>query len=1035
MLLSSLAIRRPVLAVVVNLLLLVLGIGALMSMSVRQYPDVDQPQIAISTTYFGASSVVVENTITKRIEEAVAGIEGITLVRSTSFDEISQVNLEFSLARDIDFAAADVRDQIARVRRLLPEEAEDPVVEKTSTDARPVMWITMGSEERDRLALTDFARRNLVDSLSVVPGVARVFIGGEQRYAMRIWLRTEQLALYDLTAADVANRLRTENIEIPAGRIESQDREWVIRAATRFPDEAAFASMVVAVRNDAQITLGQVARIELGSENYRSNLSFEGTPGIGLGIVRQSTSNLIEMIDGVRARLDQIKVGLPADIQLQVAYDESVFVRASLAEVINTLIIAAVLVVLVILVFLQNLRATLVPMIAIPVSIVATFLVMGALGYSINVLTLLALVLAIGIVVDDAIVVMENAFRRIELGEPRLLAADRGTREVGFAIIATTLVLVAVFVPVAFMPGSTGRLFREFGITMAAAVCFSSFVALTASAMLCSRVLPQKVEAGRLARAIGRVIDYPTTVYGRLLPHLVRGRWVVVAGAVAVAAFGIALMMRTPEELAPPEDRGVAYAIVSTPEGATISYTTEQVQAIENILTPYLDEDGPLDRIIAIVPSFGGGRTANSAFMVLRLKEWAARDLSVHAFIGEVLPRVLGLPGARAFIVSPGGFGARGAGQAVSYAIGGDDYAQVQGWAAAMVAKARQHPSMVNVRDDTDLTKPQLELVLDRRRAAELGVSAQDVADALQILLGSARVTKFDRQGEQYEVILQAEDSARASPSDLTGIFVRAQAGGLVPLVEVVNAREVGVAKSLPRIDRRSAVTITATPAPGYTIGQSLDALDVIARDVLPAEATVTYLDQSRDFRESSAGMYITFGLALVVVFLVLAAQFESWIHPLIILLTVPLGLIGVFGSLQIAGMSNNLYAQIGMVMLVGLMAKNGILMIEFANQLRDRGREVIPAIIEASKLRLRPILMTSISTIAGAVPLMLAGGAGAEGRQVIGTVVAGGFGVATVLILLVIPAFYAILAPYARPAGTIARRLDALDRDHPRAE
>jgi len=1003
-------------------------------MSVRQYPDVDQPQIAISTTYLGASSAVVENTITKRIEEGVAGIEGITLVRSTSFDEISQVNLEFSLSRDIDFAAADVRDQIARVRRLLPDEAEDPVVEKTSTDARPVMWITMRSDERNRLALTDYARRNLVDSLSVVPGVARVFIGGEQRYAMRIWLRTEQLALYDLTAAEIANRLRTENIEIPAGRIESQDREWVIRASTRFPDEAAFAGMVVAVRNGAQITLGQVARIEIGSENYRSNLSFEGIPGIGLGIVRQSTSNLIDMIDGVRARLDQIQTGLPADIQLQVAYDESVFVRASLREVVNTLIIAAALVVLVILIFLQNLRATLVPMVAIPVSIIATFLVMGALGYSINVLTLLALVLAIGIVVDDAIVVMENAFRRIEMGEPRLLAADRGTREVGFAIIATTLVLVAVFVPVAFMSGSTGRLFREFGITMAAAVGFSSFVALTASAMLCSRVLPQKVEAGRFAQAIGRVIDMPTTWYGWLLPRLVAGRWVVVAGAAAVAALGIALLLRTPNELAPPEDRGVVFASVTAPEGATISYTQAQVRLIEKLLEPYTGEHGPLERLIAIVPSFGGGRTANSAFMVLRLKDWAARDQSAQDLLNEIMPKVTGIPGARAFVFSPAGFVARG-GQPVSYAIGGDDYAQVQQWAAMVADHARKDGSMVNVRDDTDLTKPQLELTLDRLRAAELGVSAQDVADALQILLGSARVTKFDRQGEQYEVILQAEDAARTSPTDLTGIFVRTRSGGLVQLAEVVTAKEVGVAKNLPRIDRRAAVTITATPAPGFTIGQALDALDAIAAKVLPGEATVTYLDQSRDFRESSAGMFITFGLALVVVFLVLAAQFESWIHPLIIILTVPLGLIGVFGSLNIAGMSNNLYAQIGMVMLVGLMAKNGILMIEFANQLRDRGRDVPEAIIEAAKIRLRPILMTSISTIAGAVPLMIAGGAGAEGRQVIGTVVAGGFGVATVLILIVIPAFYALLAPFARPAGTIARRLDALDQDHPRTD
>ncbi len=1034
MLLSSIAIRRPVLAVVVNLLLLVLGIGALTSMAVRQYPDVDQPQIAISTTYFGASSAVVENTITKRIEEGVAGIEGITLVRSTSFDEISQVNLEFLLARDIDFAAADVRDQIARIRRLLPDEAEDPVVTKTSTDARPVLWITMRSDERDRLGLTDYARRNLVDGLSVVPGVARVFIGGEQRYAMRIWLRTEQLALYDLTAADIANRLRVENIEIPAGRIESQDREWVIRAATRFPDEATFASMVVAVRNGAQITLGEVARIEIGSENYRANLSFDGIPGIGLGIVRQSTSNLIEMIDGVRAQLAQIEVGLPADIELRVAYDESVFVRASLSEVIKTLIIAAILVVLVILVFLQNLRATLVPMIAIPVSIVGTFLVMGALGFSINVLTLLALVLAIGIVVDDAIVVMENAFRRIELGEPRLLAADRGTHEVGFAIIATTMVLVAVFVPVAFMSGSTGRLFREFGITMAAAVCFSSFVALTASAMLCSRVLPKKVDAGRLARAVSRVIDYPTSLYSRLLPHLVTARWTVVAGAVAVAALGIALMVRTPEELAPPEDRGIAFVQMTAPEGATIEYTIEQVRLIEAQLAPYMGEDGPLERVIAIVPSFGGGSTANSASMVLRLKDWAARDQSTQALIGELLPKVTGLPGARGFIFSPGGFGARG-GQPVAFAIGGDDYAQVQEWATLVVERARAHDSMVNVRDDTDLTKPQLELALDRRRAAELGVSAQDVADALQILLGSARVTKFDRQGEQYEVIVQGEDASRTSPGDLTGIFVRSHSGGLVQLAEVVTTREVGIARNLPRIDRRAAVTITATPAPGYTIGQALDALDAIAREVLPGEATVTYLDQSRDFRESSAGMFFTFGLALVVVFLVLAAQFESWIHPLIIMLTVPLGLIGVFGSLNVAGMSNNLYAQIGMVMLVGLMAKNGILMIEFANQLRDRGRDVVTAIIEAAKLRLRPILMTSISTIAGAVPLMLAGGAGAEGRQVIGTVVAGGFGVATALILIVIPAFYAILAPYAKPAGTIARRLDALDHDHPRTD
>jgi multidrug efflux pump len=1039
MILSRVAITRPVFATVINLMLVVLGLLAFFLLPVRQYPAIDPPVVTVNTSYTGASAAVVESEITKPVEEALSGISGITLIQATSYDEASSVEMEFSLDRDVDLAAADVRDKIGRIGERLPEEADDPVIIKESASDRPMMWISITSDSRDPLALTDYAKRELVDRFSVVNGVSRVIVGGERAYAMRIWLDRDLLSLRSLTVPDVVRKLQSENIEIPAGRLESDMREIGLRVIKGLDRPEDFAALVLRDDNGGRVTLGDVGRVEVGATTYRTGLWFDGKTAVGMGVVRQSQSNTLEVANGIKAILAELQQEIPDDLHINIPYDESNFIEQSQTEVKQTLAIAFGLVVLVILLFLRSLSATIVPTLAIPVSLIATAMVMLVLGFSINVLTMLALVLAIGLVVDDTIVVLENIHRRMELGEPRLLAAMRGTQEVAFAVLTTTMVLVAVFIPLAFQTDQVGRLFNEFGLTLAACVVFSSVVALTWAPMLSSKLLREsgkhdadRVEQGGYLMHL-LIRGYRFCLRGMLAPM---GMAVSLLATLAVAGLGVLLFMRLPNASVPTEDQGYILIIMQAPEGSSIDYATEQVQTVEQRLNQWQGDgpDKPIENVISIVsPGFRPGASPNEAFIILRLKSWHERSLSQQALQEQLFGALFfGIPGANIIPINPPSFPGIGFGQPVQVAIGADETDQAIAWAQRLEGIARANPGLQRPEADVDLTRPQIQLRIDRDRAADLGVSSADIGVLLQVLMGGQQITRYEERGRQYDVILRAEAEQRTRPEDLTSLYLRSStSGSLVPLSNLIEAEPRGVPRELKRIQRRPAAVFQAGLNPGYTVNQALDYVQQQAKANLPSGHTLTPLGASKQAAESSAGILFTYAMALVVVYLALAAQFESFIHPLIIISAVPLAMTGALGALALFGVPLTIYAQIGLVMLVGLMAKNGILIVEFANQLRDRGEDLYQATLRACQLRLRPILMTALSTIIGAVPLALASGAGAEGRLALGVVIIGGMTLATLLTLLVLPSFYYALARFTKPAGTLAIRLSRQQEDY----
>ena len=1022
MLLSDVSIRRPVFATVVSLVLVIFGLFAYQRMSVREYPDIDPPIISVSTVYKGAAAEIVETQITQLIEDAVAGIDGIRAINSNSREESSSVSIEFTLARNVDSAANDVRDKVARVASRLPEEADTPVVAKTEADSRPIIFITLLSDRHDRLELTDFATRNLVDRLSIIPGVASVRILGGWSYAMRIRLDRQELAARALTVQDVENAIRRQNVDIPSGRIESAQREFSVRtdSSLRTPEE--FNRIVVKDGEGYLVRLGEVAMVDLGPEDDRTEQRTNGRSSVGLGIIRQSKANDLEISAGLAEIIDELRATLPDGASLEVTYDRSVFIKQSIYEVYHALAIAMALVVGVIFIFLRSWRATIIPALAIPVSICAAFIILGALGYSINVLTLLALVLAIGIVVDDAIVVLENIHRRIEEGEPPLLAAVRGSRQIGFAVIATTLVLIAVFVPISMMEGQTGRLFREFGISVAAAVAFSGVVALTLTPMLCSKLLKSHEANGLLHRLTEPFFVGMTSGY----------RWLL-RGALALAV-GFSFFLALPNELSPTEDRAVVFIPVTGPEGASMDYTRRNVERIEQALLPHVGEGKPLGSVLAILaPNFGRPSPVNSAFIVARLKDWDQRDMKQQEFAKRLFPSLLGIPGVRAFPVNPPSLGQSAIQAPVQIAIGGPTYAVIDGWVDRIIQRASENRNLLNLTKDYQPSRPQIRVHIDRDRASSLGVPIDVLGRTLETMLGAREVTQFDREGRRYKVMPQGTAETKDRPEVLANIYVRsATTGRLIPLSNLVRIEERSTAPTLARVDRLRAVTIQASLGPDYTLEQALNYLERIAAQELPPEARISFLGQSREFKETSAAIYITFALALLIVFLVLAAQFESWIHPVVIVASVLPAATGALGIMLYTGVSLNVYSKIGIIMLVGLIAKNAILIVEFANQLRDEGRSINEAVLEASVARLRPILMTSIATVFGAVPLAWSSGAGAEAREALGMAVVGGMTFATLLGLFLAPALYVLFAGFTRPVGHIARALTRLEAAHP---
>lgn len=1026
MILSDISVRRPVFAMVVSLLLTIIGLMALLRLPIREVPDVQPPIVSIDTVYRGASAAVVESKITQAIENRIAGLEGIEKITSSSQDERSRITVEFSLGRDIDAAANDIRDRVARVLNNLPEEAEPPEIAKVDTSAEPVMWLNLESDQRTALELSDYADRYLVDRFSVVKGVAQVRIAGERRYAMRIWLDREALAARQLTVQDIENALRAENVELPAGRIESRDREFTVRTDTGLRTPSDFRNLVVGRGGDGYLVrLGEVADVELGAENVRALSRNDGVAGISLGIIPQSTANILEVSKGVREELERVRTTLPPDIRLDVRSDDSVFVRESLREVVHALVIALVLVLVVIYFFLGTVRATVIPALTIPVSIVAACIVMAIAGYSINVLTLLGAVLAIGLVVDDAIVVLENIARRIELGEPSLLAAIDGTREIGFAVIATTLVLIAVFLPISFIPGAVGRLFGEFGISIAAAIAISALVSLTLVPMLSSKLFARGILRGRVVEAVDRFFRWLSQAYQRSVRAVLATPSAVFGAAVAAIGLSIWLFTVLPSEYAPAEDRRFIWIAVVAPEGSSLQYVDEYLRQVEAVVMEEV-ERGTVTSVQTRAGAFGGAGDVNVGRVMLVLSGWDEREESAQQIAARLRSRLADLP-VRVVVGTPSGLGIRG-GAPVQVVLGGGDYEELAQWRDILIAKASENPGLTNLDSDYYPRKPQLNVAIDRNRAADLGVSLTAVGRTLETMMGSRVVTTFLDRGEEYNVILQAREEDRASPDDLNNIYVRsATTNTLVPLSNLVKVSETAGARELKRFDRLRSITISAHLNPGYSLGDALEYFENLVRTELPPHAQINYDGESREYKRSGNALYATFVLALVIVFLVLAAQFESFRHPIIIMITVPLAVAGALFGLYASGGSINVFSQIGCIMLIGLAAKNGILIVEFANQLRDRGVEFKEAIVQASMIRLRPVLMTSLCTVFGAVPLLLATGAGAESRRVIGAVIVYGVTFSMLLTLYVVPVLYAAIARNTKSPEYVARLIETL--------
>ena len=1032
MVLSDISIKRPVFATVMSLILVIFGLFAFDRLAIREYPDIDPPKVSVITLYKGASAQIVETQVTQLIEAAIAGIEGIRQVTSKSREERSQVDIEFTLSRDIDDSANDVRDKVSAIIGQLPIDVETPIVSKVEGDASPMLWIALSSDEWDAVQLSDYSDRFLVDRLSVVPGVAAVIIGGERRPAMRIWLDRRSMAARGLTVQDVEEALLAQNVELPSGRIESTLREFTVRTDSGLITPAEFSELVLKEKDGYLVRLGEVAEVELGTEEMRYEVRANGEAAIGLGVIKQSKANELAIAEGIYAELERITPALPRQIRMWVAYDKSRFVDASIGEVFHALGVALCLVIGVIFVFLRSLRATIIPAIAIPVSLTASFMVLAAMGYSLNVLTLLAYVLAVGLVVDDAIVVLENIHRRIEAGEPVLLAAVRGARQIGFAVIATTIALVAVFVPISLMTGNTGRLFSEFGVSVAAAVIFSGFVALTLTPMMCSKLLRPKDGEGGFYLATERYFVALSRAYAFLLRGALSAPVLILAAGVVLSCVAYGLYQEIKQEFAPTEDRGVFLVVLKAPEGATIDYTLSYLQESEKLIQPLLD-NGEAETVFGVVaPGLSRPSPVNFAIAFVVLKPWSERERSQQVIVKEMFPKLLAIPGANVFAINPPSLNQPGRKTPVQFVIGGPSYGMLREWSRIVLEGARENPHLLSVDSDFKETKPELRVDIDRNRAADLGVSIQAIGRTLEVMLGARFVTTFNDRGVQYNVVLQARSEDRLTPRDMTNIYVRSESQDqLIPLSSLVTLRETAGAKELNRFDRMRSVTISASLGPDYSLGEALEYLDQLAKERLPGEARISYSGQSREFRDSSESLATTFFLAILIIFLVLGAQFESFIHPFIILLSVPLAITGALGTLLLTGITLNIYSQIGMVMLIGLVAKNGILIVEFANQLREQGASVRDAVEKASEARLRPILMTAIATVFGAIPIALATGAGAESRSSIGWVIIGGVSFSTVLSLFIIPVLYFLLARLTKPSSYVADRLRNLEQEH----
>jgi multidrug efflux pump len=998
--LSETSIRRPVLACVMSLLVLLIGAVSFKGLSVREYPRIDEPLVTVTTRLLGASAEIVESQVTKPLEDSIAGIDGVELVTSVSRTEQSQITVRFKLSKDPDTGAAETRDRVARVRGRLPTAVDEPVISKVEADATPTIWLAYTSDTIDPLELTDLLNRVVKPRLQTVPGVADVQIGGDRRYAMRINLDADRLASYRLTVQDVEDALRRQNLEVPAGRIESRQREFSVTSRTDLNTVAQFKDIAVKSVGGFTVKLADVASVQEAAASDRSRVRLNGVPSMSTGVIRNATANPLEVADGVRAVMPLIQRDLPASVKVVQANDLSVFIDRSIKAVYVTVAEAVVLVALVVFVFLRTLRASIIPLITIPVSLIGSFALIALFGFSINTLTLLALVLAIGLVVDDAIVVLENIYRHIEEGMAPFAAAITGAKEISFAVVAMTATLAAVFAPLAFTPGRTGRLFGEFALTLAGAVIVSGFVALTLTPMMCSKLLRHNATPSWFDRTMETGLVKLTQGYRRALNGVLHHRWIVLVVMLASAAGSWGLYSTAKSELAPVEDRGVISMPIRAPDGATLEYTARYLDAIDAITAQYPE----FDRRFLFI----GGGQVSSAFGVLRTVDWSERKITTPELQRKLAPQLQALPGISAFPITPPSLGQSFRALPLNYVlVSGDSYDNMARYAQQMMDAMRKQPGFIQPDSDLQLNKPEIFMDVDRARAADLGVSVEAVARTVETALGGRVVTRYKRDAEQYDVLVQTDARERNTPEAIERLYVRGRNEAMVPLSSLITIREAVSPRELNHFNQRRSVTLTANLAPGFSQGEALKFMDETAAQLLPPGYVTDLNGVSREFRDSSGALGIVFVLALLFIYLVLAAQFESFIDPFVILLSVPLSMVGALAALHLSGGTLNVFSQIGLITLVGLITKHGILIVEFSNQLRQQGRATQDAVIEAATLRLRPILMTTGAMVLGALPLALATGAGAESRQQIGWVIVGGMSVGTLLTIFVVPTVY----------------------------
>lgn len=1021
--LSDVSVKRPVAAVVLSLLLCVFGLVSFSKLSVREMPDIESPVVSISTRYAGASATIIESQITSVLEDQLAGISGIDEIESTTRNGMSRITVTFELGYDLNTGVSDIRDAVARAQRSLPDEADDPTVFKNNGSGEASLYINLSSSEMDRTQLTDYIERALIDRFSLISGVSSVDVSGGLYKVMYVKLKPNLMAGRGVTTSDISSALRSENIESPGGEVRNDSTVMSVRTDRAYKTAQDFDYLVVKRASDnSPIYLKDVADVFIGAENENSTFKSDGVVNVSMGIVPQSDANPLDVAQRVHQEVDNIQQFLPKGTRLAIDYDSTVFIDRSISEVYSTLFITGGLVILVLYIFIGQVRATLIPAVTVPVSLISSFIAAYYFGFSINLITLMALILSIGLVVDDAIVVVENIFHHIEQGEKPLLAAYKGTREVGFAVIATTLVLVMVFLPISFMDGMVGLLFTEFSVLLAMSVLFSSLIALTLTPVLGSKILKVNVKPNRFNRFVDRVFGRLEASYKSSLRFAISWKWAAPLVILTCVGGSYFLMQKVPSQLTPSEDRGVIFAFVRGADATSYNRMSANMDLVEQRLMPLVGK-GFLKSFSIQSPAFGGQAGDQTGFVIMILDDWNERSITAQQALGQVKKTLTGIPDVRVMPFMPGFRG--GSNEPVQFVLGGSDYPELKKWAELLKTEAENSPFMEGADTNYSEKTPELVVTIDRQRAAELGISVADISDTLEVMLGGKSETSFVERGEEYDVYLRGDENSFNNASDLSQIYMRTASSELVTLDALAKVEEVASSIRLSHYNKQKAITVTANLSAGYTLGEALDFLDQKAIETLPSDISISYSGESKDFKENQSSVAIVFALALLVAYLVLAAQFESFINPLVVMLTVPMGVFGGFLGLSIMGQGINIYSQIGMIMLIGMVTKNGILIVEFANQLRDRGVEFEKAIIDASARRLRPIMMTAFTTLAGSIPLIISTGAGYESRVAVGTVIFFGMGFATLVTLFVIPAMYRLVSASTRSPGHVEAELN----------